>query len=270
MSRRKNEIEKSEYEFDEAYLRQKEKRKQDRKKRRKRTLRNICILIFLALVITFLVKAPMFNITTFDVEGNCYYTSQEIVTMANARTGGNLFIGADTNDMITRLKKDAFIREVKVKRRLPSTIVIVIDERPQVSALMYGDNYVVLDDTGFVLRKSSVEPKLPVITGLSITKLNIGETIETDDAVLLRQAIELVNEMNKSDMYFVQIEMSAGTIRAHVLQNLTVEGDYTSIVNTLKSGELSLVVSELFNREIERGIITISGDNYISFTPKLD
>ena len=71
-------------------------------------------------------------------------------------------------------------------------------------------------------------------------------------------------------MYFVQIEMSAGTIRAHVLQNLTVEGDYTSIVNTLKSGELSLVVSELFNREIERGIITISGDNYISFTPKLD
>ena len=270
MSRHKSEIEKSEYEFDEVYLRRKEKRKQDRKKRRKRTFRNLCILAFAVLVIVFLIKAPMFNITDFEVEGNCYYTSQEIITMANAKAGGNLFIGADTNDMITRLKKDAFIREVKVKRKLPSTIVIVLEERPQISALVYGDKYVVLDDTGFVLRKSSVEPKLPLITGLNITKLNIGETVETDDAVLFRQALDIINEMNRSNMYFVQVEMATGTIYAHVLNNLIVESDFTGLMKTMQSGELSLVVSELFTREIERGIITISGENYISFTPKLD
>ena len=42
------------------------------------------------------------------------------------------------------------------------------------------------------------------------------------------------------------------------------------MIKAMEDGKLQAVTAELFDREIERGKIQISGENYISFTPKLE
>ncbi len=59
-------------------------------------------------------------------------------------------------------------------------------------------------------------------------------------------------------------------MNAYVLDGLKVEGMADNIVNALKNDEIQLVVQQLFKQKIERGTIKVTGDNYVSFTPKID
>ena len=57
----------------------------------------------------------------------------------------------------------------------------------EAACTVYGEKFVVIDGNGTVLRKTGVEPKITVIRGLTISKMNVGEPIETEESVLLRQ-----------------------------------------------------------------------------------
>lgn len=41
-------------------------------------------------------------------------------------------------------------------------------------------------------------------------------------------------------------------------------------MEAIESGKLQLVIQELLDRDIERGVIQVSGEDYISFSPKID
>ena len=190
--------------------------------------------------------------------------------MGNCKTGGNIFIGTDVRDIKSRLEKDAYMASVKVKRILPDTIKIQLDERRQVAAIVYGEKYVVVDGSGTVLRKTGVMPEITVLKGLTISKLSVGEKVEAEEKVLLRQTLQMLDVMDKNNMYFKSIEVSEGEIKAHVLDNLICQGTPENIMKAMENDNLQLVVQELFDRKIERGTIKISGDKTISFTPKID
>ena len=242
-------------------------------KRRRRKIKFwVKFLIFLMLCggLAFLLKAPLFEVKNYEVEGNRYYTSEEILVMGNCQTGGNIFIGTDLKDIRTRLGQDAYMADVKVSRQLPDTIRIELDERHQIGAIVYGSKFVVVDKEGTVLRRASVEPKLTVIDGLTISKLSLGEPVEAEEKVLLRQTLEMLAVMEKNNMYFKRIELAEGEIRAHVLDNLICKGTPEHIMTAMKNQEIQIVVQELFDKKIERGTIVISGDAKISFNPKID
>ena len=228
------------------------------------------VFLIIAGAVVFVLKAPFFNVKTFQVEGNSYYTDEEILVMGNCKTGGNIFIGTDTGDIRSRLEKDAYMASVKVKRVLPDTVKIQLDERKQTAAIVYGEKYVVVDDEGVVLRKTGVMPEITVLKGLTISKLSVGEKVEAEEKVLLRQTLQMLSVMEKSNMYFKTIELSEGEIKAHILDNLICQGTPENIMKAMEKDSLQLVVQELFDRKIERGTIKISGDRTVSFTPKID
>lgn len=242
-------------------------------KRRRRKIKFwVKFLIFLIICgsLAFALKAPLFEVKNYQVEGNSYYTDEEILIMGNCRTGGNIFIGTDLKDIRTRLGQDAYMADVKVSRTLPDTITIELDERHQIGAVVYGSKYVVVDHEGTVLRRTSVEPKLTVIDGLTISKLSLGEPIEAEEKVLLRQTLEMLSVMEANDMYFKRIELAETEIRAYVLDSLICKGTPEHIMTAMKNKEIQIVVQELFDKKIERGTVVVSGDNKISFNPKID
>ena len=248
----------------------KEERAIKRKKRRIKFVVKLGVFLIIAGAVVFVLKAPFFNVKTFQVEGNSYYTDEEILVMGNCKTGGNIFIGTDTGDIRSRLEKDAYMASVKVKRVLPDTVKIQLDERKQTAAIVYGEKYVVVDDEGVVLRKTGVMPEITVLKGLTISKLSVGEKAEAEEKVLLRQTLQMLSVMEKSNMYFKTIELSEGEIKAHILDNLICQGTPENIMKAMEKDSLQLVVQELFDRKIERGTIKISGDRTVSFTPKID
>ena len=248
----------------------KEERAIKRKKRRIKFVVKLEVFLLIAGAVVFLLKSPFFNVKNFRVEGNSYYTDEEILVMGNCKTGGNIFIGIDTGDIRSRLEKDAYMSSVKVKRVLPDTVKIQLEERKQTAAIVYGEKYVVVDGDGVVLRKTGVMPEITVLKGLTISKLSVGEKVETEEKVLLRQTLQMLSVMEKSNMYFKTIELSEGEIKAHILDNLICQGTPENIMKAMEKDSLQLVVQELFDRKIERGTIKISGDRTVSFTPKID
>ena len=248
----------------------KEERAIKRKKRRIKFVVKLGVFLLIAGAVVFLLKSPFFNVKNFRVEGNSYYTDEEILVMGNCKTGGNIFIGIDTGDIRSRLEKDAYMSSVKVKRVLPDTVKIQLEERKQTAAIVYGEKYVVVDGDGVVLRKTGVMPEITVLKGLTISKLSVGDKVETEEKVLLRQTLQMLSVMEKSNMYFKTIELSEGEIKAHILDNLICQGTPENIMKAMEKDSLQLVVQELFDRKIERGTIKISGDRTVSFTPKID
>lgn len=247
----------------------KRKAREKRKKRKSPLLKLAVFLLITGAALAFL-SSPMFSITEYRVEGNSYYSDDEILVMGGCKTGNNIFWKAGLSDIRQRLSRDAYMQEVTVRRSLPDTVVIEIKERKQTAAIVYGEKFVVIDGDGTVLRKTSVEPKIPVIKGLTISKLTVGEPIEAEEKVLLRQTLEMLSSMEKGDMFFKKVELSKVQIRAYVYDSLICQGTPENLMEAMDSGKLQLVIQELGEREIERGTIQVSGGDYISFTPKID
>ena len=101
-------------------------------------------------------------------------------------------------------------------------------------------------------------------------RLNVGELLETEENVLFRQTLEMLASMEKGDMFFKKIELSNLQIRAFVYDSLICQGTPEHLMESMETGQLQAVIQELYNQDIERGTIQVSGDNYISFTPKID
>lgn len=250
-------------------MRERQVKKKKRKKRMNPFLKMAIAAAFAAAVLLFL-GSPLFTVEKFTVEGNSYYLKDEILTMGNCRTGGNIFWGTDCADIKSRLEKDAYMSEVKVKRVLPDTISIELSERRQIGAIVYGEKYVVIDTDGTVLRKTEVDPKVTVLRGLTISRLEVGTAVEVEEKVIFRQILELLRTADRENMYFKKIEAGKASIDAYVLDHLMCEGAPENISAAVSEGRLQITVEELFDRDIERGIIKISGDSNISFTPKID
>ena len=246
-----------------------EDREKLRKAKRIKFFIRLGAVLTVVLLLVFFAKAPMFNVTSYEVEGNSYYTADEIRTMADCKVGENIFIGTDYKDMKERLSRDPYFKTVKFSVSLPSTVTIRLEERDQAMAFVYGENYIVVSSDTTVLRKTSVDPKIPVIRGINLTELSIGSTLGVEDELFLTEAVDIIKAMNENDMYFKEIYIEKNQVTCYILDNLKVEGKTANIIEVLESGDLHSVVEELFSREIERGVITVSGEKYISYSPKL-
>ena len=238
------------------------------KKVRLRTV--LTVLAVIVLMVIFALKAPAFNVSKYEVEGNRYYTDDEIVNMGHADMGVNIFTGVDCGDIRDRLMRDPYMVRVSVRRKLPSTISIDITERTQVAGVVYGDSYVVIDEEGIVLRKTTVDPKVTILRGLNISSMTVGEPIGVEEEVLLRQCMEIITSTRENTMYFKSITITQGEAKAYVLDTLMVRGVPDNILTALENKNIQLVVQELFDQGIEKGTIKVTGDNYVYFTPELE
>ena len=245
------------------------KREKKRKKTRKSPLGKLLAFIGIVAGVLIIASTSYFNVKSYEITGNSYYSKEEIVVMGDCKTGGNIIWGTDLKDIKARLEKDAYVVDVKLKRHFPDTIAIEIDERKQVAAVVYGQHYVVIDSDGVVLRNTEVNPQVTNVHGLTISKIEVGQPIEVEETVKLRQTLEMLSVMESSDMYFVKIDMTEGGVEAYVLDTLVCKGTPQNIMKAMKTKNLQRVVTGLFERKIERGTINVSGGEYISFNPAI-
>jgi cell division protein FtsQ len=250
-------------------LKKREKRDKKRKKRKVSLLVKLLLTAAICTGVYFFASSSFFNVTSFEVSGNSYYSEDEILTMGNCKTGGNIFWGSGCKEIKSRLEKDAYMEKVKVKRILPDKIKIELTERRQTAAVVYGDHYAIIDNNSRVLRKSSVEPKIPLVQGLTISKLEVGQTIEIEEKVKFRQVMEILKTMEQYDMYFKKIVISESDVKAYIFDYLVCQGAPADIMEAMENEELQKVIRELFEMKIERGTIKVSGESYISFSPEI-
>jgi cell division protein FtsQ len=90
----------------------------------------ICLDIFMALVLTYLVvvRSSYFNLSKVDVYGNHRLSTEEVIETTKVEKGVNL-LDIDLESITQRLRHHPWIREGAVSRRFPGQLVVEIEER---------------------------------------------------------------------------------------------------------------------------------------------
>lgn len=211
----------------------------------------------------------LFTVKKVDVRGNSYFSDEEIAGMAHADIGMNLWHGTSKREMKEYLEASPYIEKVSITRFIPGTIRIKVSEREQLGAVVFDDEYLVIDRDGLLLRRTDTEPKITIIKGLKVNKIEPEEKLGISDERMFDNTLELINAMKRGGLYFTEIEMSELYIRAHIYDSLVLVGTADSIIEAIDKTRLQQILDDLFRRGIKRGTIKLSDDGYASYSPKV-
>lgn len=158
-------------------------------------------ILFISVVLCAMFS-PLFNIKVIDVEGNEQISKNEIISLSQIQIGENTF-KLSKNKIINQIKENAYIDEVIIKRKLPSNIVITIEERKPAYLLEYANGYIYLDKQGYMLEINSEKLDLPILQGASTETSNfvVGNRLCMEDLEILSTLIKVmelakVNELS--------------------------------------------------------------------------
>ena len=250
-----------------------ERKKEKIRKARNRRIRFWTILIFLVAAIgSFIFSiSGFFTVDSIEVRGNKHFTAEEIINIGHAVPGHNIIYDPGKQEIIDYLEQNPYIKTADVTRKLPSTLVITVNERAEACVFRYDDDYLVMDDQGILLKKSRTEPKITMIKGLVVTKLKLGEKIGTQDPKLFSNVLKIIRSMKAADMYFVTVDMTNYEndyqVRAYIYDNLVVRSDLNSLIENLDNGRLHKITDKLFEDGVSRGTIILGDDGSASFEP---
>lgn len=224
------------------------------------------LLIALGATVAFALS-PVFTIKNIEVEGNKFYTDEQIINMSDVKTGGNLFLNAQKSEIRSSLKDNIYFKTVRVKRKIPATLVIEVEEREELAGVKYGDRYVVIDQDAVVLRIARLDPEVTEITGLKIMKMEPGEEIQVEEKKIFQDALATLHTMKEGDLFFKRMEIEDMTITAFIYDMLKVKGSSERLRASIEEGTLQKVVNKLMKSDIERGTIILGENGYVSFSP---
>ena len=242
------------------------KPKKRRKRRKKHPFLNFFIFVLLCVGCYFTLKSQLFTVTKIDVEGNRFYTKAQIIELSGLRTGYNLF-EVQTRPARDNLLSDPYIKYCKIDRVPRGTIRITVEERTEYAAVPYGDEYVLLDEDGLVLRISDTEPVLPLLMGMSIIEMTPGSPLQIEQSYLLPGTLELISIMDENDLYFKKIYFSTVIIRAYIYDNYYFEGTPANIIANMQG--IRQLLEEHYKQGITRGVIKVGNNNYLAFSPQI-
>lgn len=242
-----------------------------KKKKHKKSHRLLRVLIGIAVILAVLLflMSPVFNIKAFRVEGNHYYSDSEVIHIATAQKGVNLFSIENRRTLKKKLLQNPYFTDVKFRSRLPSTLVIRVTERRQVAAALYGDKYIVIDKNARVLRITDVKPDITTLKGLTLSRIKVGEKLQAEESGSLQYMLDMIRETQKGDFYFREINMSGVIVKAYITKTLAVKCSASQLKKAVKDGNLQKVVNKLFKSKIYRGTISIGKSNYMYFSPSV-
>lgn len=165
---------------------------QNKKRKQKKRLRKLITVAFLLLciviVIVVLSLTVLFKIDTIKIQGNAYYTQEQISAVLTIEKEKNLFL-ADVSSAKEKLEKNLpYIYSAEIKRKFPTTIVVNVKEVKTIYSVKNKDKtYTLLDNNLKVLESgASKRPKGSIL----IQKISFNESIPGKKAVLANEKSE--------------------------------------------------------------------------------
>jgi len=179
-----------------------EREKRNRKRKRAQFLIKYGMLsvLFIAVILCAM-YSPLFAIKTIEVEGNDFIGKREIISLSQIQIEENTF-ALSKNKVRKQIKENAYIEEVKMIRKLPSTIILQIQERKPAYLLEYAGSYVYVDKQGYMLEINSEKLELPILQG-AITKTEdfvAGNRLCREDLIKLSTVLKIMELAQTNEM----------------------------------------------------------------------
>ena len=183
-------------------------------KKRKLILKIIRTIILIGILIgtlIYILLSPLFNIKDVTVTGNNKLSREEIISLSEIRTEENIF-KTSKNDIKNRIKTNPYVENVKIRRKLPDKVEIIVVERVATYMLPFANSYVYINNQGYMLEITSQKANLPIITGFSTPEENLheGERLLSEDLVKLGEVLQIIESANANGIQelITKIDMS--------------------------------------------------------------
>lgn len=169
------------------------KRITSKKKKKSRTLlaKIIMLFILIILAISAIIVSGICNIKKINISINIENPKiqvNEIESLSGLTIGQNMF-KKSKKQIIDNIKKNTYVEDVKISRRLNGTISININQREVKYIINYAESYIYIDGQGYILELSSEPQNVPAILGVTTDLSNI--TSDTEEKTIRLNDVDL-------------------------------------------------------------------------------
>lgn len=237
-----------------------------KKRRKKRYLLRLVLFIMLCIGIYFVLHIDYFTIGGITVAGNKEISDTEIVKLSKIQAGNNIF---DEHPFLAerRIKENLYVEDVNVRRKLPNIIEIVVKERSGKAQFLMGKKFVITDNDGRVLEIAKEEQEATLVQNITVEKAKEDKEIKVKENAVYSKSMKLIASAEEGDLFFKKLAVSGSDVEAYIYDGLVCKGKYDDVIKSMESGALKAVVFDLYQKDIESGVINVGSNNYCSFTP---
>ncbi len=244
-----------------GYESPKEKEKK-KKKRRKifRTIKALMIIFILIGGIAYFLLSPIFNITNIKVDGNEKISSEEIISLSQLKKGENIF-KINKQETREKIKQNAYIDTVEIKRTLPDMLTIAVTERTATYQINFANLYMLINNQGYMLEATEMNKNMPVIVGIATSEEDIkaGNRLCVDDLEKLEDVLK-ISESAKSNNLDQLINKIDITNKEDYVVEMKTEKKTVHFGDTTNLALKMLYVSDIISKEKDEGEIFVNTD----------
>lgn len=231
-------------------------RDQRKKIRRRNRQRFLFIIFFLIAMIALIYFTSDFSkVKSIDVEGNFYYTKEDILEKAN--------LGYDSRYILIpgfykewKLEKDELIEEATLEKEMDGRIHIEIKEKLMIGYMVANDqNYIIMSDGSMHELDSkhlNTIVNLPLIDGFSEEDLpKLAKAFESSSGTINEQVIRMISEIHpyatSYDPNMIKLVMQDGNKIYTSYESLILLNTYKRTLKELKSTHVCMFMDYATN-----------------------
>ena len=145
--------------------------------------------------------SPFFNIKNIEIVGNQKLTNEEIISLSQVQKDENTFKLVKSN-VQKNIKQNAYVENVKIKRNLPDTITIEIEERTPTYMITFANAYAYINNQGYFLEISKDKLELPILTGFLTKEEDIqeGNRLCVEDLQRLDEVLQIMKSATSNEI----------------------------------------------------------------------
>lgn len=243
-----------------------------RKRRAARALTALAITVLLA-VLVFLALLFVFTVQQVNVNGNEMYSAEEVVAASGVDTGDKLLLLKPQQVADTLEKNLPYIRRAAVKRSLPNTVTITVEETQAGFAVDRGDDtYTLLDDDFKVLERQAkaIPDGAYLISGVTLTADTPGGIVAFEGNLIDRSVAILANAVLANDLTDVTeilVQDAGNFILVYDGRIQILFGEVDADTIDYKINQALACIDELSkSNAAAKGVLNLKNDKNIYFT----
>lgn len=214
------------------------------------------ILLLIGGGIGFLLSS-FFNIRKIEIVGNNKLTKDEAISLSQIEIEENTF-KLSKNKIEKNIKQNAYVESVKIKRNLPSTILIEIEERVPTYMITFANAYAYINNQGYFVEISKEKLELPIITGYATKEedIQLGERLCTEDLQKLDDILQIMKAAESNEIANIVTKINISDKQDYVLE-LKSEKKTVHVGDTSNLSTKMLYIKEIIeqNKKIEGEIL---------------
>lgn len=171
------------------------------------------VMVIVFLLYFFL--SPRFRVSSIAISGNYVLSQDDIIAMIDVNYGDHIYKGIDGNilDIIKLdygkteqriIEKYPYVEDIKIHADFPSRITVTVTERAKVACIKLTDGFATVDTNGIVvdlnLSNDNIEDFNPVICGLEVSHVTLGERIVISNDDDYRKAVIILGAVLAADV----------------------------------------------------------------------